>query len=343
MFAPPPLPRTLQASLRDLTSERPATRASAIVDLARHAASDESTRARAVALFERALSDEAAAVRASAAVALADLRAADALPALLVAIEDPDAHVRQMALSALGEIGDRRAEGRLERALKDSRPEVRYQAVIAFCRVARDDAAEVASALLGALSDEDDAVRYIALRISEERVDLGLRARLERVTSRASEMLAEPPRHVALAAAILLAKLGEPAGRALLLGVADGSVRVGRGPEKEDEREALEVLGALDIREAIPSLERRAWGALRFLRDTCAYSAKIALARMGHPRAVAEISADLHSSKRELREAAVVAVGRARILGARSTVASMGPKDADPALLAEALNLLREP
>jgi hypothetical protein len=96
------------------------------------------------------------------------------------------------------------------------------------------------------------------------------------------------------------------------------------------------------MREAIPALERRAWGLGRVVRDTCAYSAKIALARMGHERALAEITADLDSAKREKREAAVVAAGRARMLQARTRVASMTPEDADPALVAEAMQLLNK-
>src|SRR5580704_1710738 len=117
MFAPSPLPRTLEASFRDLGSTSYATRASAIRDLVRHAVDDEAARGRAIPLLERALaSDTASAVRAAAAVALADLRAGDALATLLVAVEDDDPQVRQMALTALGEIGDPRARPRLERA-----------------------------------------------------------------------------------------------------------------------------------------------------------------------------------------------------------------------------------
>src|SRR5205823_6660385 len=97
MLAPPPLPRTLDASLRDLTSARPETRASAIVDLARHAGGSDDVRRRALPLLEKALRDDAsAAARSAAAVALADLHAEEALPALLLAIEDADVHVRQM-------------------------------------------------------------------------------------------------------------------------------------------------------------------------------------------------------------------------------------------------------
>src|ERR1700733_11351716 len=120
MFAPSPLPRTLEASFRDLGSTSYATRASAIRDVVRHALADAGTRGRAVPLLERALSsDTASSVRAAAAVALADLGAGEALATLLVAVEDEDPNVRQMALTALGEIGDARAAQRLDRALRD--------------------------------------------------------------------------------------------------------------------------------------------------------------------------------------------------------------------------------
>src|SRR5580704_12283294 len=159
MFAPSPLPRTLDASFRDLGSKTGSTRASAIRDVVRHALEDPATRARAVPLLERALSSDGSnVVRSAAAVALADLGAGEALPTLLVAVEDVDPHVRQMALTALGEIGDARARPRLERALKDGRPEVRYQAVIAFARAASDDAEAVAGALVAALGDADPEI-----------------------------------------------------------------------------------------------------------------------------------------------------------------------------------------
>ena len=77
------------------------------------------------------------------------------------------------------------------------------------------------------------------------------------------------------------------------------------------------------MREAIPDLERRVWGTRRALRTilswgagdaaSCAWHARIALARMDHARARAEILDDLGSWRRETREAAVVAAGRARM------------------------------
>ena len=321
MFAPPPLPRTLDASLRDIGSERPATRASAATDLTRHASGDAAVRAQALPLLEKMLAQDPSPVpRAAAAVALGDLQAREALPALLLSIEDADVHVRQMALNALGEIGDARASPRLARALADARPEVRYQAIIAYVKVA--DVADTAAALARALDDEDPAVRYIALRIAEERLD-GARRELTTpegpFARRAAALLRDADAHVALAAAIFLAKTGDEVARARIAAVVRGDRSAG-APEKEDEQEAVELAGRLDMRASIPDLERRAWGLRSVLRDTCAWHARIALARMGHPRAVAEILREVTSARRDVRIAAIVAAGRARVGEARTAL-----------------------
>jgi hypothetical protein len=102
----------------------------------------------------------------------------------------------------------------------------------------------------------------------------------------------------------------------------------------------------LSLREAIPHLEGRAWGARRLVRSVlswgagdgarCAWHARIALARMGHARARAEILAELESWRRETREAAVVAAGRARIREARPVLERLGGS-VDGALVREAL------
>ena len=347
MLAPPPRPRTLEASIRDLASAKPAIRASAIADLARHATSDEATRARAIPLFEKALHDETPGVRSAAAVALADLAAHEALPALLVAVEDADQHVRQMALSALGEIGDGRARQRIERALADARPEVRYQALIAFARIAKSQPDDVAAALERAMADKDDAIRYIALRIAEEQT-----LDFAPLNERAHEALADAHDSVALAAALFLtraelareradeARPATPASldaRKTVLKLIAGGMRK---PEREDEQAAVELAGDLEMREAIPDLERRVWGLGRVVRETCGWHAKIALARMGHPRATIEILADLGSWRRETRQAAVVAAGRARIAEARAKIEALNGGEVDPALVAAALDAL---
>ena len=334
MLAPPPLPRTLAACLRDLSSQKAQTRASAVRDLVRHALLSDETRTTSIPLFEKALRDDVSIVRSGAAVALADVHASEALPALLVAVEDEDAHVRQMALNALGEIGDRRARARLSRALVDSRPEVRYQAIIAFARVAKDEPADVALALESALGDKDHAIRYIALRLAEDH-------RLEAHTALAKRTRAlliddQEDAKVTLAAAIFLARSGDDRARAALVAVVrDGA----GGAEREDEQAAVELAGVLALREAIPYLERRAWGVTRLVRETCAWHSKIALASMRHERATREILDDLGSWRRDARQAAVVAAGRARLAEARAKIAALGDTvDAD--LAKEALALI---
>jgi len=344
MLAPSPLPRSLEASFRDVVSDRPAIRASAVRDLVRHALASDPVRARAIPVLERLLrEDEAAGVRSAAAVALADLAAREGLPALLVSVEDADAAVRQMALAALGEIGDPRATQRLSRALRDPRPEVRYQAVIAFARVAKDDPIEVVGALAHAMDDPDEAIRYIALRVAEEQQADSGPLRDDRLRARAEQLVEGPNVAIAVAAALYLARLGRPRGLELVMDIVAERAHT---PEIEDEEACVELAGELALTEAVPHLERRVWGARRVVRkvlswgagdrQSCAWHARIALARMKHPRARAEILADLSSRTRETREAAVVAVGRARLGEARSVLERLRGS-VDSALVNEAL------
>jgi HEAT repeat protein len=340
MLGPPPLPRNLEASLRDLDSAKPLNRAGAIADLVRHARGDDAVRARAIPLIAKRMKDDDAKVRAAAAVALGDLAAKDRVDLLLAAVEDDDGNVRQMALNALGELGDDRALPRLRKALRDRRPEVRYQAIIAFARTA-EDAGDVDAALLAATNDEDDAIAHIALRIAEERVDEGKPAD-PRILSRARVLVKSGAPSVALVAAILLAKSGEDAGHALVLEVVRTGRLRGEAPDKEDESAAVELAGELGLREAIPELARRAFSLSRFVRNTCSYSAKIALARLGDPRAKGEILKDLDASKPRTRAAAVAAAGRARVVEARAKIAAMTAASVDPDVVKEALRRLDE-
>ena len=79
-----PLPRTLEASLRDLEEPNKLVRRSAIKDLARH--SREEATDQIVAALLKALRDDDPLVRTEAAYSLGDARARDALPALLMAV-----------------------------------------------------------------------------------------------------------------------------------------------------------------------------------------------------------------------------------------------------------------
>jgi HEAT repeat protein len=366
MLGPPPLPRNLEASLRDLDSARADVRASAIEDLVRHARGDDGLRTRAMRLVGKRLKDDDARVRAAAAVALGDLRALEHVDDLVAAVDDADAHVRQMALNALGEIEDRRGQGapppdtpetrlrtrslrsafvdralpRLRTALKDARPEMRYQAIIAFARVA-DESPDIGQAILDATNDKDDAVAHIAFRIAEERLDDGIRPE-ERLLARARALHKKGTPNLALVAAIFLAKAGDDEAHATLLNVVKSGRIRGVSPEKEDERAAVELVGELGLEEAVPALERRAFGLTRHIRDTCTFHAKIALARMGHKRAIEEIMRDLDATRPDVLGAAVVAAGRARLVLAKAKIQRLTSAAMDPDLVKEALRRLSE-
>jgi hypothetical protein len=345
MLGPPLLPRNLEASFRDLDSAKADVRAATISDVVRHARGDETIRERAVRELAKRLQDDHPKVRAAAAVGLGDLHANDAVTALLVTAFDDDAFVRQMALNALGEIGDARALPRLRRALSDERPEVRYQTIIAFARIAdraeEIDASEVDDILFAALDDADPAIVHIALRVAEERLDEG-RPPDSRLVARARALVADDPEispHVRLVAAILLVKAGDDRGKDIVMRVVRGERIGNEAPDKEDERAAVELAGQLG-REALPHLERRAYGAMRFVKDTCAFHARIALARLGHERAKREILNELGSTRREVLEAAIVSAGRARLVEAKDAIARLTSAVADPELTREALTRL---
>ena len=333
MFAPAPHRRTLPAALRDLEHPKPSVRQSALRDLVHYG---EEHRDEVVRALGRALGDDDFQVRGAAALALADLEGTEALPALLVTIEDEHPYVRQMALTALGELGDSRARERLRRALRDERPEVRFQAVIAFCRIAPDEAV---STLLDASRDEDSNIRYIALRVTEEHAQKDEGGWAEELLDRAVEMLGDDEPKVRIVAAVVLARAGRREGVPVLADLLAGRLSTN---EPEDEAAAVELVGELGLKELQADLERRAFGFRRFTKQTFAWQARTALARLGHPRARNEIVRELRSFSRDKRTMAAFAAGQAGITEAIAELERMQgrPELADPTVVAEALEKL---
>ena len=282
-------------------------------------------------LLRAALNDPDASVRQNALVILGEAKFIDALPDVLLLVEDDHPHVRQMALDALGRLGDKRALGRIERALSDARPELRYQAIVAYVRLADPDAAR--GALTQAFGDEDLNVRYIAIRIAEEH-GFGNDAVIVEL---AHEVLSHDNPTLQLAAALLVAHTDRQEAKPILLAVARRELRTS---EREDEGEALECIGRFGWREATSVLEKRAWRPL--IADPSAWHARVALAALGHPRAQKEFVADLDSIRREVRDAAVVGIGRARMKDARPLIERLDPSSVDEAVRAEALSQLSE-
>ena len=104
----------------------------------------------------RALGSPVWIARRNAAWALGASDASEAVPALVDALKDTDAGVREQVAWALGAIGDRRAVDGLIAALKDQAAPVRKQA--AWALGALGDPRAV-NALMAALKDSDPGVR----------------------------------------------------------------------------------------------------------------------------------------------------------------------------------------
>jgi hypothetical protein len=338
-----PLPRTLSAALRDARHDKQAVRLSALRDLARLAEGEG--RDQALSALGRALREDAnPAVRAAAALAIADARASECVEPIVLATRDENDRVRQMAFVALAEIapsGNERARDAAERALRDAEPAIRFQGLIVLYRVVGDDAVPL---VIEKLRDTDREIRYVALRLLEEHFIGAGRQGAPRedvpveVRERVGDGLTDDAAEVRLASAIFLAHCGVDAGRAVLADAVNAR-RAQRDPE--DEQAAIELAGELRLETARGGLERRAFGGL-FSRDRFAWQARVALAKLGDPRAKESILRDLSGWTRDTRTLAVAAAGRARLLEAGPAIRAMrgDVARADPDAVAEALAAL---
>jgi hypothetical protein len=320
VFGPTPLPRSFEACLRDAASPDANVRLGALNDLARYDFDDEARRSRAISALEGAiLREEDARVRAAAIVAAAEWRATELVTALLVACEDDVPFVGELAVRTLGELRDPRALPKLERLLSDPRPELRFQAIGAWCNMDHEGVRARYEPVLARMRDEANAkVRSMALRVLDERAereDLGdLRAAVEGFLRRALE---EPAN--ALLAGLALAKLGDAEGRRVVAAHVNGRPLPGQVPT-EDDREAVLLAGRYRWEECGPALVRRARGIGRFLADTCAMEATIALAALGERRAVDEVCRLVGKTRGPALDALALLVARARVGGARAAL-----------------------
>lgn len=331
-----PLPRTLEAALRDVQDPKVQVRVSAAKDLVAHGTE---ARAKVVAALEKALSDSNGLVRAAAAEGLGALAGKEALSALLVAVEDEHQIVRQTAIQALGEIGDSRAQQRLSRALKDDRPEVRFQAVMAYPRVASSPQ-DAMTALLAATRDPDDTVAHIAFRMAEELTEDARGVVPEPILARAKVCLERGSPKLRAVSAVLLATAGRPDADAVLGQIVEGKLP---DADPEDVAAAIELAGERGLSALQPALHKRAFGGL-LRRDPFQWQARVALARLGEARAKKEILAELSAGSFERRTLAASAAGRARLSEARSLLLALRdqPERAEPSAVDAALALLDE-
>ena len=317
-----PLPRNVEAALRDATHQKQEVRLSALADLSRLASGPDSQQAVAK-LIHVLTHDHSAEVRARAALALADARAGEASASLVGALQDREERVRQMALLALGEVGSGRREelAAVRSALDDASAALRFQALVALHHLSdKLSDRQLESVLERKLADSDPEVRFVALRIAEERFVVGSTQLPKWLVKGLRRCLSDHAKHVRLLAAIVLHHAGLETDAAT---IADAVNQRAGVRELEDEQAAIEIAGALRIEQARSGLERRAFRWWGFSRDPFAWQARVALAKMGHRRAVAGILADLRAWTWETRTLAAAAAGAARLVPARVRLLAM--------------------
>ncbi len=327
-----PLPRTLPAALRDLDEAKPLVRAAAVLDLVKYV---ESHRDDVLKGLEKAVRDESAMVRAKAAEAVGDAGLVEGIEWLLDMIDDVSPIARQNALLSLGLLKDERALETLKRALTDERPDVRFQATMAYPRVAaRDDAV---TALLARTRDDDPDVVHIALRMTEELEDVVD----ERILARARACLRHDAPHVRAVAAIVIATAGKDWADETLVQATKGKL----SPiSPEDLGAILELVGDRGLTSAREALEARARGGfLGLSKDPCQWHARVALARLGDEKEKKAIMRELSASDFGKRTMAVAAAARAQITEAIPLIEAMegNPKRADAETVREALRKLQ--
>jgi HEAT repeat protein len=335
MFGLPPLPRTIEAALRDAEHPQPHVRSSALADLVRLTRTEQRERA-TLALIGLLRSDANADIRAEAALGLADASATGARAALLAALDDAVPRVRQLALLALGELGepgDQELGERLAVLLDAPEPALRFQALIACDKLLP----ERAESILGkAMSDADDEVRAMAHRLARKRwPEAGAPAAL---LALAQGALDDHATIVRAAAALWLGALGDARADDVLVGVLERKVPIDTEAELE---EVMDLAARRGLARARPALEKRAFGFLG-RPDPLRWHARIALARLGDARARASILRGLDAWTREARTLAVVAAGRAGLGEARQRIAAFrgDPRRAEPEAVEEALGTL---
>jgi hypothetical protein len=306
--------------LRDASSRDANVRLGALNDLARYTFDDEARRSRAIAVLEGGiLRDEDPRVRAAAIIATAEWQAAELVTALLVASEDDFPFVGELAVRTLGELRDPRALPKLERLLADERPELRFQAIGAWCNMPHEGLRERYAPVLALLREEPNAkVRSMALRVFDEHAETEgfgeVRGEVEGVLRRALE---EPDN--ALLAALVLAKLGDAEGRRVVVAHVRRRPLPGQVPT-EDDREAVLLAGRYRWTECAEALVRRARGLGRFLADTCAMEATVALAALGEAKAIDEVKRLFTKSRGPARDALALLVARARVHAVRESL-----------------------
>lgn len=299
------LPRSLEATCRDLADPNPKVRLSAVRDAPRH--SDSEGRGRILPLLIRILDESTdTGLRVAVLVALADAGMHEAIQKIVPLLADGDVEVRRYALLALGELaseGDSHVLSKIAPFLGATDPRVRYQALSATFALGGSDASP---ALCSAKDDVDARIRELVARLLGELLDLGedeaARTTLQSLTED------EHPLVRAVAELVCLERgIDSPTD-----GVVALVARALRPGEPRDEQLAILLSGRYRIRAAEPGLVRRAFGFFGLSADPFRFHARVALAALGHAGATRSVERGLRRGNRLERFALLSAMTEVR-------------------------------
>ena len=260
----------------------------------------------------KALKDSDAGVREAAAESLGRLGDTRALDGLMAAAGDPEVRVRAAAVEALAGLEDPRSIPVLTKALKDSNVAVRRAAAEALASM--DEAPQTVEPLVSALSDSDVHVRLAAVQGLASRKD-------KRALSALGSLAKDSSAEVRAAAINALGDLQDPAAvPALTAALKD---------DNEQVREmAVRGLGNLDSDKATPAL-------IEATKDKSADVRALAANALGEHHdastsaaVVSALKALLDDSSSDVREQAISALSEIRDAGAvQALIAAMQSKD----------------
>lgn len=323
LFSISPLPRTIAAALRDVSSKRPEVRRSALLDLVRHV--DSPDRSTIVDVLGQVLEgDPDPLAREVVAIASADNEIVELVPRLLKTLEDPAPRVRQMVLLALGELAqasDADVIAGVRTLLASPLPALRYQALVAWRRLLGSAGL---SELIAALDDRDLEVRWLAWTLIEELIEVSppssSDAWIESLRSRCDD---DDVRIRAIGAAVM-ARLGETSALGRLLEFVENT----RGLGRRDLANIARRFGQFKFEPARAWLARHA--RRNWFEGTLWWPAIVALAALGDESARSTILEELEAGSVRRRGRALEAVKDLGLAAALERVKELEQRSTGP-------------
>jgi Zn-dependent protease with chaperone function/uncharacterized protein (DUF2336 family) len=260
----------------------------------------------------KALKDADAGVREAAAESLGRLSDARAEDGLMAAVSDSDAKVRAAAVEALAQLQDSRSIPAFTKALKDSSPAVRRAAAEALAQL--EDAPQTVEPLVGALQDSDVHVRLAAVE--------GLAARRDkRALAALGSLLKDSSAEVRAAAAGALGEMRDASAvPALTAALKDDNEQV--------RAQAVRGLGNLGSPKATAALVEATHDRSPEVRSQAAAALAESHDASSSAVVVNALKALLEDSSPDVREQAIDALSEIRDAGAvQALIAAMQSKD----------------